>query len=167
MTTRQLLTIPIYVVALMTVMVTSYYADRTKQRSPFIIFPFCLAAVSIVILMALPKDRWPGAQYMMLFAVGAGLYPVICTVISWNGKVLPPRSRSWLMVPKANNLVRPMETSHRHWFPTYIRQPRRRGGFEHIPAARGPALLVGLWLLCGHRRGRSHKCDHSEDCVFP
>lgn len=69
-------------------MITSYYADRTKQRSPFIVFPFCLAAVSFVILMALPKNRWAGARYGMLFAVAAGLYPVICTVISWNGKFL-------------------------------------------------------------------------------
>ncbi|EXJ69253.1 uncharacterized protein A1O5_07289 [Cladophialophora psammophila CBS 110553] len=84
----QLLTIPIYATALLVTIITCYYADHTKQRSPFIIYPFMLAVVAYAILIALPKDKYPGARYGMLFVVAAGLYPSICTVIAWNANNL-------------------------------------------------------------------------------
>lgn len=36
--------------------------------------------------MALPKEKWPGARYAMLFVVAAGLYPPLCGVVAWNGE---------------------------------------------------------------------------------
>lgn len=38
--------------------------------------------------MALPKDRWPGARYAMLFFVAVGLYTPLCAVVAWNANNL-------------------------------------------------------------------------------
>ena len=34
--------------------------------------------------MVLPKDRWPGARYGMLFIIASGLYPSLCGIVAWN-----------------------------------------------------------------------------------
>jgi phosphotransferase system glucose/maltose/N-acetylglucosamine-specific IIC component len=38
--------------------------------------------------MALPKDRWPGARYGILFPVAVGLYTPLCAVVAWNANNL-------------------------------------------------------------------------------
>lgn len=47
-----------------------------------------MSAGAFVILMALPKDRWPGARYGVLFAIAGGLYPSLCGVVTWNANNL-------------------------------------------------------------------------------
>lgn len=47
-TNAQLLTIPIYVVALVCVLITAYYADRMKNRAPFIIYPYSVCAMGLL-----------------------------------------------------------------------------------------------------------------------
>jgi MFS family permease len=88
----QLLTIPVYFVAMISVLVTAYYADKYKVRAPFAIYPFLACAVGFIILIALPKDKWSGARYGTLFLVGAGLFPPLCAAVAWNSNNLAP---SW------------------------------------------------------------------------
>lgn len=38
--------------------------------------------------MALPKKKWPGARYGMLFIVASGLYPPLCGIVAWNANNL-------------------------------------------------------------------------------
>lgn len=80
----QLLTIPVYSVALIFVLATAYFADKTKQRASFVIYPYCVCAVGFIITMALPKDKWPGARYGMLFIIASGLYPPLVGIVVWN-----------------------------------------------------------------------------------
>ena len=82
----QLLTIPVYAFALFVTVTAAFLSDKYKSRSPFIIYPFMVAGVGYIGLLALPHPGWPGATYGMLFVVAGGLYPTICGVISWNGK---------------------------------------------------------------------------------
>ncbi|OAL53127.1 MFS general substrate transporter [Pyrenochaeta sp. DS3sAY3a] len=84
----QLLTIPVYTVALISTVVVAIASDKYKNRSTFIIFPFIVAAVGYITLLALPHPGLPGATYAMLFVVASGLYPSICGVISWNANNL-------------------------------------------------------------------------------
>jgi MFS family permease len=84
----QLLTIPVYVFALIVTILSAIHSDRYKNRSNFIIYPFMLAAAGYIILLALPHPELPGATYGALFIVAGGLYPVICGVISWNANNL-------------------------------------------------------------------------------
>lgn len=82
----QLLTIPVYVFAMFVTLSAALLSDRAGNRSNFIIYPFMLAAIGYVGLLALPHPQLPGATYGMLFVVAAGLYPTICGVLSWNGE---------------------------------------------------------------------------------
>ncbi|OQV05003.1 hypothetical protein CLAIMM_09807 [Cladophialophora immunda] len=84
----QLLTIPIYMLAVIVVLISSWYGDKWKTRSSVILYPFKLCAVAFIILMTLPKEKWPGARYGMLFLVAAGFYPSLCGVIAWNANNL-------------------------------------------------------------------------------
>lgn len=47
-----------------------------------------VCAVGFITTMALPKDKWPGARYGMLFVIASGLYPPLCGVIAWNANNL-------------------------------------------------------------------------------
>lgn len=84
----QLLTIPISALALSVVLVCSVWSDRAKKRSPFVVYPYLICAIGFIILIALPKDRWPGARYSMLFIVAAGLYSPLCSIVTWNANNL-------------------------------------------------------------------------------
>ncbi|OBT53111.1 hypothetical protein VE04_07821 [Pseudogymnoascus sp. 24MN13] len=84
----QLLTIPVYAFALIATVSAAFLSDRYKNRSNFIIYPFIIAAIGYIGLLALPHPGWPGATYGMLFVVAGGLYPTICGVISWNANNL-------------------------------------------------------------------------------
>jgi hypothetical protein len=59
---------------------------RAKNRSNFIVYPFMIAAIGYIGLLALPHPNLPGVTYGMLFVVAGGLYPTICGILSWNGK---------------------------------------------------------------------------------
>ncbi|KXS95223.1 hypothetical protein AC578_1868 [Pseudocercospora eumusae] len=84
----QLLTVPVYVAALIFVIVCSVLSDRYRKRSPFVIYPYFLSATGFLILLAMPADRWPGARYGILFLVAIGLYVPLVGVVSWNANNL-------------------------------------------------------------------------------
>lgn len=84
----QLLTIPVYVLALAVTILAAFLSDRYENRSNFIIYPSIVAAIGYIGLLALPHPGLPGVTYGFLFIVAAGLYPLICGVISWNGMSL-------------------------------------------------------------------------------
>lgn len=84
----QLLTIPVYVFAMFATLSAAFLSDRARNRSNFIIYPFMIAAIGYVALLAVPHPELPGLTYGMLFIVAGGLYPTICGIISWNGESL-------------------------------------------------------------------------------
>ncbi|KAK4065835.1 uncharacterized protein Triagg1_8387 [Trichoderma aggressivum f. europaeum] len=87
-TNAQLLTIPVYIAAVIATVTSAYFSDRLKTRSPFIIIPQLFGALGLVIVMAIPKERYPGAVYGALFIVAIGLYTTITGVVSWNANNL-------------------------------------------------------------------------------
>jgi|SRR5450755_2483900 MFS-type transporter involved in bile tolerance (Atg22 family) len=77
----QLLTIPIYVFAMIMTLIFAFLSDRVQQRTPFIMAGFSIAAVGFAAQLAIPHPRFPGLTYGFLFLVAAGLYcPFICLV---------------------------------------------------------------------------------------
>ncbi|KAB2570989.1 putative transporter [Lasiodiplodia theobromae] len=88
----QLLTIPIYVLGVISTILVSYYADAYRTRWPFIVAPFCLAAAGFLGLLCIPHPRLPGLTYAFLFCIPAGVYPPLIGVLSWIGNNLAP---SW------------------------------------------------------------------------
>jgi cyanate permease len=82
----QLLTIPIYVFAMLMTIIFAFWSDRVQQRSPFIMAGYSIAAVGFIGQLAIPHTRLPGLTYGFLFPVAAGLYCPFVHIVSWTGK---------------------------------------------------------------------------------
>lgn len=81
----QLLTIPIYVFAMIFTLIFAFWSDRVKQRSPFIMAGFTIAACGFIGQLAIPHTRLPGLTYGFLFPVAAGLYCPFVHIVCWIG----------------------------------------------------------------------------------
>ncbi|KAF2197612.1 MFS general substrate transporter, partial [Delitschia confertaspora ATCC 74209] len=86
----QLLTIPIYVFASIVTLIFAWWSDHAKQRSPFIMAGFSIAALAFIAQLAIPHPKYPGLTYGFLFPVAAGLYCPFVALVSWIGKLLLP-----------------------------------------------------------------------------
>lgn len=84
----QLLTIPIYVAAVICLIIAAKISDKYQTRSPFIIGPQLFGALGLIIVMAIPKEKYLGAIYACLFIVAIGLCTTITGVVSWTGNNL-------------------------------------------------------------------------------
>ena len=105
----QLLTIPVYIWAMIVTISAAFLSDRYRNRSNFILYPFMVAGLGYLALIVIPHPRLPGLTYGMLFVVASGLYPTICGILSWNGMSILNLSRSPLRARLtsylANNLA--------------------------------------------------------------
>lgn len=90
----QLLTIPVYVWAMIVTISAAFLSDHYKNRSNFILYPFMVAALGYMALIVIPHPNLSGLTYGMLFVVAGGLYPTICGILSWNGMSTLPRLSS-------------------------------------------------------------------------
>lgn len=70
----QLLTIPIYVFAMVMTIIFAFWSEYVQQRSPFIMAGFSISVVGFIGQLAAPHTRLPGLTYGFLFPVAAGLY---------------------------------------------------------------------------------------------
>jgi len=89
----QLMTVPIYVVAMLATTANSIISDRYKQRSPFIIIGIGTGMVGFIILLAIPHPQLPGLTYGILFIAASGLYMSLCPVLCFIGNNLAPSSK--------------------------------------------------------------------------
>ena len=87
----QLMTIPIYIFALLMTLVFAFWSDRVQQRTPFIMAGFSTAVVGFLgELITRRHPHIPGASYFFLFLVAAGLYcPFICSVCLIGNNLAP------------------------------------------------------------------------------
>ncbi|KAL2676433.1 hypothetical protein Neosp_010191 [[Neocosmospora] mangrovei] len=88
----QLLTVPVYTTATISTIIVAWLADRRKRRWPFIVFPYAISFCGLIGLLSIPHPKFPGLTYAFLFAVPAGIYPGVITLISWVSNNLAP---SW------------------------------------------------------------------------
>ncbi|KAL4791067.1 major facilitator superfamily domain-containing protein [Aspergillus venezuelensis] len=85
----QLMTIPIYVAAVIALLIAAYLSDRAKDRSLFVIWPLVVGGIGLIGLISIPKDGYaPGALYFMLFLVAMGLYCIVCGTVAWTANNL-------------------------------------------------------------------------------
>ncbi|KAK3658394.1 hypothetical protein LTR56_001805 [Elasticomyces elasticus] len=89
----QLLTIPIYVFAMIMVLIFAFWSEKVQQRSPFIMAGFAIAAVGFIGQLAIPHPGLPGLTYGFLFPVAAGLYCPFIQIVCWIGNNLAPSSK--------------------------------------------------------------------------
>lgn len=68
----QLLTVPVYLLACAATLGVSIYADGCQTRWKFVVFPYSLAAIAFVALLAIPHPRYPGLTYGFLYLIPTG-----------------------------------------------------------------------------------------------
>ncbi|CAG9991041.1 unnamed protein product [Clonostachys byssicola] len=86
----QLLTIPIYLVGVISTLVFARLADKKKYRWPCIVTPFGIAFCGFIALLSIPHPRFPGLTYAFLFTIPAGVYPPLVGILAWSGNNLSP-----------------------------------------------------------------------------
>ncbi|OAQ82588.1 high-affinity nicotinic acid transporter [Purpureocillium lilacinum] len=89
----QLMTIPVYVCAMICAVVSAMLSDRYKQRSSFILGACVTAALGLLALIASPHPNYPGLTYGFLFLAASGLYSVIVPAICWIANNLAPSGK--------------------------------------------------------------------------
>ncbi|RTE68843.1 hypothetical protein BHE90_016779 [Fusarium euwallaceae] len=89
----QLLTIPVYVCAMVCTAVTATLSDRRRQRSSFILGGCVVAMLGFIALTASPRPGHPGLTYGFLFVASSGLYSTVVPTICWLGNNMSPSSR--------------------------------------------------------------------------
>lgn len=92
-TNAQLLTVPIYVLAIICNISSGYLADRLRTRWLFIVVPSSLAILALVGLISVPHPRLPGLAYFLLFLLPAGLYPGILAIVTWQSNNIAPSAK--------------------------------------------------------------------------
>lgn len=91
----QLMTIPIYVAALVATVIVAFWSDHIKQRTPFLMGGFAVAAAGFIGELATPHDRLPGVTYFFLFLIAIGLYcPFTCIVTLVADNLAPSSKRA-------------------------------------------------------------------------
>jgi MFS family permease len=88
----QLLTIPIYVVGVISTITFSVLADRHQKRWQFIVIPYSIALCGFIGLISIPHPKVPGLTYAFLFTIPGGVYPPLIGCLSWVANNLAP---SW------------------------------------------------------------------------
>ncbi|KAG1731485.1 MFS general substrate transporter [Suillus paluster] len=81
----QLLTVPPYVAATITLLVVAYYSDKLKMRSPFILAGLVMCLIGFSINISTAPDA---VKYFGTFFIVIGSYAAIPGVISWLGNNL-------------------------------------------------------------------------------
>lgn len=82
----QLLTIPVYVAAVVMILIIANLSDKMQVRWYFIFGSYCLAAFGLIVELAIPHDKRPGLVYGFLFPLLMGLYGIFPPLISWMGE---------------------------------------------------------------------------------
>lgn len=81
------MTVPIYVAAVIVLLLVAFFSDRAGDRSLFVIWPLVVGLVGFVGLLAMPKDgSATGGLFAMLFLVASGLYAIVCGTVAWTGE---------------------------------------------------------------------------------
>lgn len=88
----QLLTIPLFLAGVISVISLSWFADKKQVRWSFVTYPYLFAAAGFLTLLAIPHPKYPGLTYFFLFFIPIGIYPSLISLCSWIGNNLAP---SW------------------------------------------------------------------------
>ncbi|KAM0262611.1 hypothetical protein ACHAQJ_001656 [Trichoderma viride] len=89
----QLLTIPIYVVAMIFTVANSMVSDHYRQRTPFILLGISVGIAGFTALLAIPHPQLPGLTYGMLFLATSGIYMSLVPTLCFVANNLAPSSK--------------------------------------------------------------------------
>lgn len=89
----QLLTIPIYLAAMIVVLIFAFWSEKVQQRTPFIIAGYSIAVLGFIGQLAIPQTRLPGLTYDFLLPVAIALYSPFIQIVCLTANNLAPSSK--------------------------------------------------------------------------
>jgi len=89
----QLMVVPIYVFAMIIVIIWAIISDHYGVRSTWILAGFSSAVVGLIALLCIPHPKMPGLTYFFLFLVAAGIYCPQQLIVSWTANNAAPSSK--------------------------------------------------------------------------
>ncbi|KAH0522978.1 hypothetical protein TsFJ059_008039 [Trichoderma semiorbis] len=89
----QLLTVPIYVVAMIFTVINAMVSDHYRQRTPFILLGVSVGIAGFTALLAIPHPQLPGLTYGMLFLATSGIYMSLVPTLCFVANNLAPSSK--------------------------------------------------------------------------
>lgn len=103
----QLLTVPVYVFAVICVLITAFWSDNSKKRWIFVLIPYLFASMGFIVQLAIPHPQIPGLTYGFLFPIAGGMYAGFPPLLSWLGKFGPRFRRACANTSKQTILLLP------------------------------------------------------------
>lgn len=97
----QLLTVPIYLFAVILILFFAFLSDRYQVRWIFIIIPYSIAACSLIAQLAIPHPEYPGVTLGFLFGIAGGLYAGFPPLIAWSANNIAPSSKRAVAMVRA------------------------------------------------------------------
>lgn len=162
----QLLTIPIYVFAMILTLVFAWWSDKVEQRSPFIMGGYSIACIGFIAELAIPHPNLPGLTYAFLFVVAAGLYaPFICIVCIIGNNLAPSSKRAvgMALLISVGNMGGICGSNVR--FTPLFHCASDILTFADLYCPRGAELQDRLWRVLGHVRVRHHRGICATSCL--
>ncbi|KAH6659569.1 major facilitator superfamily domain-containing protein [Truncatella angustata] len=81
----QALSVPPYLIAFFTILITAHLSDKMQKRGPFIIaHALCSALGYTVMALARPLSISPMLRYLAVYPAASGFFNVVVLIISWT-----------------------------------------------------------------------------------
>ncbi|KAF9533276.1 putative MFS transporter [Crepidotus variabilis] len=89
----QLLTIPIYVFAVILILSFAYLSDKYQVRWLYIVLAYSIAVAGYIAQLVIPHPKYPGVTYGFLFPIAGGMYAGFSPMLSWAANNIAPSSK--------------------------------------------------------------------------
>ncbi|KLT38881.1 MFS general substrate transporter [Cutaneotrichosporon oleaginosum] len=137
---RQLMTVPIYVVALIISVTLGFVADKTRQKAYVVAGGATLATVSFVLVAAVPNDK---VKYTFLCFGGGGVWTCVPVFLSWMVTMFDGREKRAVCIALINGFGNTASIYGSFFWPSHTK-PKYIMGFSLTTAFSGVALIAVL-----------------------
>jgi MFS family permease len=96
------LTIPVYILATISVAVTAYMSDRTGRRAIFLSLVVVPVLIGYAIVIGTSNTA---AGYFAMFVCAIGIYPFNCIILAWFSSNISPDHKRAVAIPVAASIA--------------------------------------------------------------
>ncbi|BEI83018.1 hypothetical protein CcaverHIS002_0308860 [Cutaneotrichosporon cavernicola] len=137
---RQLMTVPIYVVALIISVTLGFVADKTRQKAYVVAGGATLATISFIIVAAVPNNQ---VKYAFLCFGGGGVWTCVPVFLSWMVTMFDGREKRAVCIALINGFGNTASIYGSFFWPKHT-APKYIMGFSLTTAFSGVALITVL-----------------------
>lgn len=149
------MTIPVYVVGLLTLLVQAYLSDRFYKRAWFLVGAACPVIAGYLICVGTPHT---GAGYFAMFLLATGCYAISTIVVAWVATNLMPDDKRSVALPVFYSIGNLSGLVSSNLYPTndgprYVMGNSISAGLEVVFVG----FVLAGWLLLRRRNAKKDK----------